>query len=331
MVKRLRIFLGPRRFKLLMALLATTGLASLALNALEGVWAVTLQTALLIAFLLGAALLILGRLPHEERKRWLAVIIPAVLAIILGSLALPQLTGLFLGAGAGWIVAGIFVFHSFGAPQHYKKAIKAMRRGEYDIAIGAVDELVRAESEKTEHYRFRAELFRLAGKLKQARRDYRTMIALDSQSAVGWNGLAEVELQARNYQQALEAAGKAHQLAPDEWVAVYNLGMIEDRLQASESAVEHLGAALELGIPDSRHRLLANLYLLRAWMRLGDGLQAGQALAALKGEKAGLEEWQVIMSADEAAALREVLSQDIELARALIAGEKEPALLAVGG
>ena len=333
MIKRFRIFLGPRRFKLLMAWLAATGLASLMLNALVGqaAWAVALQTALLIAFLLGAAVLILGRLPGEERKRWLAVIIPAALAIILGSLAQPQLTGLFLGAGLGWMAAGIFVFRSFGAPRNYRKAIKAMRKREYDTAIETISELVKTEPQRVEHYRFRAELFRLAGKLKQARRDYQKMIELDSQSAVAYNGLAEVELQARHYPQALAAARQAHQLAPDEWVALYNLGMIEDRLQASESAVGHLQAALELRIPDSRHRLLAHLYLLRAYVRLGHQPQARQALAAMKSEKSGLDEWQVIMSADDAQALREMLSQDIDLAGAFIHDEKELASLAAGG
>ena len=333
MIKRFQIFLGPRRFKMFIALLVTTGLASLALNALveQTAWITALQTALFVVFIAGAAVLILGRLPSEERRRWLAVIAPAVLAIILGSLVFPQWTGLFLGAGIGWIVAGIFVFNSFGAPQNYKKAIKAMRKQKYDVAVEAISELVKKEPRQSEHYRFRAELFRLWGKLKQARRDYLRMIELDGESAVAYNGLAEVELQAQNYSPALDAARKAHQLAPDEWVAVYNLGMIEDRLQASGPAIQHLNAALELGMPDSRHRLLAHLYLLRAYMRSGDQRRAEQALKAMKSEKSGLEEWQVIMSADEAQALREVLREDIELARAFIDGKKELAPLAVRG
>ena len=59
MVKRFQIFLGPRRFKIFIALLATTGLASLALNALveQVAWITALQTALLVVFLLGAAVL----------------------------------------------------------------------------------------------------------------------------------------------------------------------------------------------------------------------------------------------------------------------------------
>ena len=104
-------------------------------------------------------------------------------------------------------------------------------------------------------------------------------------------------------------------------MAAYNLGLIEDRLSESEAAIRHLQSALAARIPDSRHRLLAHLYLLRANLRLGDRRPAEAALAAMKREKAGLEEWQVIMSADEAAALRAVLQEDIELARQLMMDE----------
>jgi Tetratricopeptide repeat len=332
MFKRFQIFLGPRNFKVFIALFAITGLGSLILNAIidQYDWVAPAQTWLVVAFLIGASYLILSRLPAEERKRWLGVIIPAVIAIIMGSTFFPQITGLFVGAGIGWIVAGIFVFNSFGAPQHYKKAIKAMRKQEYDVAIEAVTELIKQEPNQPEHYRFRAELFRLWGKLKMARKDYLKMAELDNESAVAYNGLAEVDLQARNFKKALDAAQKAHELAPDEWVAVYNLGMIEDRMKESELAVEHLNQAIELKIPDSRHRLLVHLYRARAYMRLGDESAASQAFDAMKREKSGLEEWQVIMSADEAKALRDVLQSDIDLATALIDGDKALSALAVG-
>lgn len=332
MMKRFQIFLGPTKFRLFMALLAITGLISLMMNVFadQYQWATSAQTLLVIVFLIGAGYLIMSRLPGEERKRWLGIIIPAVLAIIVGSSFYPQVTGLFVGAGVGWIVAGIFLFNSFGAPQNYKVAVKAMRKQEYDVAIEAMTELIKQERDKPEHYRFRAELFRLWGKLKLARKDYQKMIELDSESAIAYNGLAEVELQARNYQKALDAAQKAHELAPDEWVAVYNLGMIEDRMKASEQALDHLNQAIDLKIPDSRHRLLVHLYRIRAYMRLNDETAANDALTAMKSEKSGLEEWQVIMTADEAKALRDVLEDDIALANALIVGDKDLSALIVG-
>ncbi len=331
MVKKFQIFMGPRNFKIFMALLAITGLLSLILNVIANQydWVTSAQTMLVFIFLIGAGYLVLSRLPSEERKRWLGVIVPAVLAIIIGSVLFPEITGLFVGAGTGWIMVGLFLFNSFGAPQDYKRAIKAMRKQQYDVAAETMTELIKQEPDQLEHYRFRAELFRLWGKLKMARKDYLKMIELDPQSAIGYNGLAEVELQARNYAKALTAAQKAHELAPDEWVAIYNLGMIEDRMEHSESALEHLNQAIELKIPDSRHRLLVELYRVRAYMRLGNEALAQKAFDSMKREKSGLEEWQVIMSADEAKALRDVLQDDIDLARQLMDGDTN--LSAVNG
>ncbi|MXX49656.1 MAG: tetratricopeptide repeat protein [Chloroflexi bacterium] len=322
MLKRLRIFLSPRNFRLLLGLLAATGLASLALTVIGGDqgWAVALQSLLLLVFLVGAAGLFLSRLPSEERKRWLGLALPALLAMLIGSLVAPQLGGLFLGAGLGWIVAGMFIFRRAGSV-HVKTAVKAMRKQDYKAAIAAMDAQIREEPRKAEHYRFRAELHRLAGRLSPARKNYQRMIELEPGSAVAHNGLAEVELQAGRYPQAAKAARQAQELAPDEWVAAYNLGMIEDRLQDSRAVIRHLEAALAAKIPDSRHRLLAHLYLWRAHTRLDDAAAAEAALASLRRERAGQEEWQVIMSADEAQALRAVLADDIKQARQLIAGE----------
>ena len=324
MIKRLRIFLGPRRFRALVALLGTTGLASLALNAFgQGSQVATVaQSILLVGFLLGSSYIVLGRLPPAERLRWLAIIVPSVLAIVIGSLALPHLTGLVVGAGLGWIVAGIFIFGDVRGPQNYRAAVKAMRKGDYQSAIASMTAEIREKPTQAEHYRFRAELHRLAGDLKAARMDYQRMTKLDAQSAVAYNGLAEVELQARKLEAARRAALQAHELAPDEWVAAYNLGMIEERLQQDDAAQGHLNSALALDIPDSRHRLLVQLYLWRIYQRRADIESAEGALAALKREKAGLEEWQVIMSADEAQALRDVLSDDIEKARRLLMDEE---------
>ncbi len=322
MIKRIQIFLGPRRFRALVALLATTGLASLALNALgrESEIVTGMQSMLLIVFLVGAGYLILGRLPREEALRWLAVILPSILGIVIGSVLLPHLTGLFVGAGLGWIVAGVFIFRDPRGPQNYRAAVKAMRKGDYQSAIKSITAEIQANPARAEHYRFRAELHRLAGSLKAARRDYQRMAEIDAGSAVAFNGLAEVELQAGKLEAARSAAQKAHSLAPEEWVAAYNLGMIEERLGEDESALAHLEGALRLKMPDSRHRLLTHLYLYRIQRRAG--VDAAARLDALKREKAGLEEWEVIMSAEEAGALRAVLSGDIGEARRLIEDEE---------
>ena len=322
-MKRFQIFLGPQRYRAFIALLGITGLISLVLNAVveQYAWVHAAQTLLVVIFILGAAYLIGGRLPVEERKRWAGIIIPAFIAVVIGVVFVPHLSGLFLGLGFGWILFGIFVFQEYRAPTEYKQAIKYMRKREYAQAVEAMTRLIKSEPDDPNHYRFRAELFRLWGKLKKAQSDYEKMVKLDSQSAVAYNGLAEVYLQSGKFVRAHEAAQHAYTLAPDEWVTAYNLGMIEDRLGEAESVIQHLQKALELNIPDARHRVLVYLYLSRAYQRLEQEQLAQTAVDNLGKHKNGLEEWQMIMSSEDAAALRSVLQEDINTAQALIDNE----------
>jgi len=313
-----------RRSRCLLGLFIATGLTSLALSAFAADMpgSSAAQLLLLVLFFIGALLLIMGRLPRAERMRWLAVIVPSLLLMAIGIWVAPHLAGIFLGAGTGWIVAGLFIFRGYRGPQQYKKAVKAMRRKQYDDAIAAMDVQIAAEPKQPEHYRFRAEIQRLAGNTGEARRDYQRMIALAPDSPVAHNGLAELELQFGRYDAARQAAQTALKLAPQEWVAAYNLGLICDRLRDSDAVIEHLSQALAAKIPDSRHRLLTHLYLWRAQRRLKREADAAASLRALKKEKVGLQEWQLIMGAEEAQALRAVLSEDIDQARQLITGEK---------
>lgn len=322
MFDQFRLFLGPARTRALFLLLAVTGLVSLILNALaiESALLVSAQSLMVIIFVAGAAIIIGGRMGREQRLRWLAILAPVVGLALLALTVLPHLALLLMGAAAGWVIAGVFVFRP-RLPKPYQDAIRHMRREQYDEAIESMDTLIREDRENPDYYRLRAEIFRLWGKLDRARKDYATMVELVPESAVGYNGLAEVYLQSGDYPAAHEAGLRAYELAPDEWVAAYNLGMVEDRLRQSEPAIEHLHAALQHHIPDARHRLLIHLYLLRAYSRLGDYESAKKHLDLLRRQRSGLEEWQNLLQYDQAASLRAVLETDIELAQALLAGD----------
>ncbi|HYO88848.1 MAG TPA: tetratricopeptide repeat protein, partial [Candidatus Limnocylindrales bacterium] len=205
----------------------------------------------------------------------------------------------------------------------------ALRKGNLEGAVDAMDDVVRGEPDNPSHYRFRAELLRLWGKLDRARRDYLKMAELNPESAEAYNGLAEVNLQAGDYPRAHEAALKAVELVRGNWVALYNLGMIEDRLHDSEAATDHLTKALLLKVPEVRHRLLIHLYLTRAAVRMGDMPAAKAALAELRRQRGGLEEWQKILEHEQAATLRAVLGDDVDTAAALLGGKL--ALADLGG
>jgi tetratricopeptide (TPR) repeat protein len=320
--EQFRLFLGPARLRTLFLLIAFTGLLSLILNVIveQYAWVRPAQSGLALVAILGISAIVGGRMQPEDRSRWAALLLPAVGLIILGLLVLPNFLLPLTGAAFGWIIAGLFLFRARG-PMEYQKAIRYLRRNNYEEAVKAMDSLIKAEPDDLSHYRFRAELLRLWGKLERARRDYYRMTELDPNSAVGYNGLAEVSLQAVDYDQALEAGLRAAELAPDDWVALYNVGMIEDRLGKSSAVIEHLRQALALKVPDVRHRLLIHLYLARAYARMSDLANAGEQLEALKKHRSGLEEWQKILENEQAATLKSVLGEDVNTAQQLADGK----------
>lgn len=321
MIDRLRLFLGPARLRALFLLIAGTGLASLMLNAFAGgdENVRVFQLVLVAVAVFGATAIVLGRMQAEERGRWLLILAPAYGLVILGIVVVPQFGLALFGGAVGWVIAGTFIFR-VRTPPGYRIAIKALRKGDLAGAVAAMDQVIKDDPDDPAHYRFRAELLRIWGKLDRARRDYQKMVDLQPNSAEAWNGLAEVGLQAGDYQRAHEAALRAAELVPDDWVALYNLGMIEDRLQDSPAVIEHLTQAKERKVPEVRHRLLIDLYLTRAAARLDDLPQAEKWLTELTHQRNGVEEWEKILEHEEAATLRSVLGADVETASALIDG-----------
>lgn len=72
-------------------------------------------------------------------------------------------------------------------------------------------------------------------------------------------------------------------------MALYNLGMIEDRLKWSDDVITHLQAALALKVKDPRHLVLIHLYLARAYARNGQKAQSTEQIVALKKYGGGLK------------------------------------------
>ncbi|MDZ4768961.1 MAG: tetratricopeptide repeat protein [Chloroflexota bacterium] len=317
------LFLGPARLRALFLLIGVTGLFSLILNAVEGEWVIPVQTLLVIAAIAGSLIVILGKLDAVDRGRWLAILLPSFGALLLGVLVVPQFMLPLAGAAIGWIIAGMLMFRS-RMPMNYRQAVRHLRKNEYSEAVKVMDEVIKDEPDKPEHYRFRAEVLRVWGKLDRAKRDYRRMTEIAPDSAVAFNGLAEVCLQAGDLREALTAAQRAAVLAPDEWVAMYNLGMIEDRLAYADETVTHLQNALALKVPDARHRLLIQVLLARAFARLGRPDEARGAVTELKKLRTGLDEWDTILKSEQAETLRAAIGADVEDARALISDGLDP-------
>ncbi|MFQ3535154.1 MAG: tetratricopeptide repeat protein [Aggregatilineales bacterium] len=326
MFRRFIAWLGVGRARFIFGLLALTGLLSLMLNAVQPpeAWIPTAQTGLAALFLVGAAIAVITRFDGQERRQILILIAPALGALLIGLFVPQWFTALALVA-VGWIAVALIAGRA-GVRREYQRAIKHMRKGQYNEAIAILSELIKAEPDQADHRRFRADLYRLAGNLRKARADYEKVTVLTPQSGVGYNGLAEVYLQEGNYSRAFEYGLKAHALEPNHWVAAYNLGMIADRMGKWAEAIEYLKRALTAKIPDSRHRLLTYLWLLRAYAFTDEEEGAYEALAALQSEKRGLREWQIIFESEQAATLRRILSEDVALAEQLAECDQSAAL-----
>jgi len=329
-IRRFIKWLGPQRAYMLFFLLALTGLVSLMLNAVgqQFTWVRVVQSLLVLVFLVGASVIIGTRFPPEDRRELFIALAPALLALALGLLNRPLLIP-FTVAGVGWIaIAAIWIRGH--VRQEYATAIKHMRNDEFDKGVKVISDLIKREPEKADHYRFRADLYRMGGKIKRSRADYEKVIELTPDSAVGYNGLAEVYLQDSEYSEALDYARKALELESNQWVMLYNLGMIEDRLSMAPDAIKHLVEALKMGIPDSRHRLLTHLWLARAYQREGKSAEASGEINLLKKEQTGLQEWETIFENEAAAVLRGQLEGDVNLAKQLVSGEAKPEALTSG-
>ena len=317
-IRRIILWLGPTRSRIIFVLLALTGLGSLMLNVIgtQVTWVAPAQSGLLIVFMVGAATTVLTRYSADERRQVGLAVIPALVAVSLG-LMFPSLLVFFAPVGIGWLLIALISMRG-RVRREYQTAIKHMRKQEYNEAIKVMSDLIKEEPENPEHRRFRAELFRLSGKVRKARADYEKVIELTPDSGVGYNGLAEVYLQDGEFEQALDYAKQALKLEPDHWVAPYNLGMIEDRLDLWPDAIEHLKQALAVGVPDSRHLLLIHLWMARSYYRQGNNSEAEAEVRQMKREQGGLQEWKTIFESEEAAVLRDVLLDDIQLAERLL-------------
>lgn len=274
--------------------------------------------ALIWVFLLALAVILSPRLSSDGRRRFWIGLGPGLLLLGI-SILLPDWALFLGGAGVGWMVVAQFVLRS-RVRMEYQAAVRHLRRSEYDQAIAVMDSVIAAEPEVPDHYRFRAEIFRLAGRLDRALGEYKRVISLDAASAAGYTGLAEVYAQQGDYGQAHQYARLALERDPGGWMVAYNLGMIEDRLADSAGAVTHLEQALAAGMPQSRYRLLARLWLARGYCRLGQREAAQAQLEQMRTQAAGLGEWALIFESEQAGPLRSLLQPDVQLARRLLDG-----------
>src|SRR5262245_4992506 len=106
-IRRVIDWLGPTRARLIFLMLASTGSLSLMLNAVNtkehpDAWVTPVQSGLLVAFLVGAAITVITRFAPDTRRQAVLIVGPALVAVSLGIL-FPSLILFFLPVGLGWM------------------------------------------------------------------------------------------------------------------------------------------------------------------------------------------------------------------------------------
>jgi tetratricopeptide (TPR) repeat protein len=321
MLRQLASWLGPVFARWLSILFAVTAASVVGLQIAfsDRDWLLIAQLGVVWVFLLGLVLLLGARLPRSRRWRlWLALG-PGMLLLALAVLA-PDYALFWGGAGLGWMVAAQLVLRN-RVRMEYQAAIKHLRQNDFAAATAIIDKLIRAEPRDARHYRFRAEVYRLAGKLRQAARDYERAVDLAPDTAAGYTGLAEVYIQQGDYALARDYALQAREREQHNWTTAYNLGMIADRSRDPKEAVERLQQAMAAGIPHSRYRLLAHLWLARSYHRQSQVDDVRKQVELMKRQAAGLKAWDTVFESEQAAVLRDLLEPDVRVAQRLLAGE----------
>ena len=143
MIRRIQIFLGPTYSRMLIVWVAITGLSSLVLNVVvnQYTWVRLVQSLIVVAFLLGLVIIFFIRLSSEERGHWAAILVPSLLAILIGLAVVPQLALLFMGGALGWIIAMLLITRN-RMPVEYRQAVKFLRKSEYAEAIKIMDKVI---------------------------------------------------------------------------------------------------------------------------------------------------------------------------------------------
>ncbi len=145
---------GARGLVLLWGL---TGLLSLILNATTPSETTRgLQTAALLVAVFGTLVWLLRVLGINSARDAALIIAPALGAVLLGLFVLPSLLLPLLGAALGWLVVVALLLRR-QVPAAQRAAVRHWRRGDYEAATRALDELIRAGGDDS-HRLLRAQI-----------------------------------------------------------------------------------------------------------------------------------------------------------------------------
>jgi tetratricopeptide (TPR) repeat protein len=254
----------------------------------------------------------------RDRRFWL-LLGPSLVLIGL-AVVVPDQAPLLAGGAVGWVLVDMAVLRG-QTRMEYQSAIRSLRRGDYAQAICVMDGLIQAEPDTPEHYRFRANLYRLAGDWKRAEQDCEQIIRQMPGSADAYLGLAELYMQHGELDRAREYAQAALERDTRSAMIAYNLGWIEDRRGDAAAAAGYIDQSLAAGLPYSHYRLLARLWLARNYHRLGRDDEARQQLQLMRKQAKGVHDWRIIFESEQGTVLRDLFEEDVRVAQQLLTAD----------
>ncbi len=121
------------------------------------------------------------------------------------------------------------------------------RLGQFDRAAAALEEAQKAQPKDVKTNFTLAQVYQKGGKLDKAEETYGRLVQLNPDDAVTYYGkIVTMYDEAKLYDKAIEATKKIIELNPKSELAVYNLGIMYQKLDRMDEAIEAFKKCLEL-------------------------------------------------------------------------------------
>ena len=134
--------------------------------------------------------------------------------------------------------------------QLYENALAALYAGNPDSAIVMFRKIVTSDSANTLARYYLGESYLKARKPDEALREWEAALTVNRNDEPAVQAIGEVWFERQNYLKAREYFERAAALVPNDYTSQFKLGLSEDRLGMSDSALKHIQAACK-PIPDS--------------------------------------------------------------------------------
>lgn len=157
----------------------------------------------------------------------------------------------------------------------FQLAMRAMQKNDWQNVLTYLKQFTSTEKTAADAYYYMGEAHRAMGDLEAARADYYAAISANANYAPGWLGVARLQVDAKNYRDAVDSLNKALELDPNLGPAYLLLATTAFETNDTVRCQENLEAAMQR-MPDN-----ALGYLLEAKLNLQMGNNE-QALAAAR-------------------------------------------------